>query len=181
MFAALFLEREPLSYRDLPSMVLSWVEVVGGLSAVALLIWLVAAWPRMRKADRDRIPSWQQGEFLVWVILAALSYAVYGAVRMPELTHTFGGRSGAYQASRGLQAAQQWSLAVAGFFALCAVCEAFVANRLVMRLRGLCIFLAAICYGLFAGAQVAEWWRPKEGAELPSATLQTLQKWSWPV
>ncbi|TMQ35655.1 MAG: hypothetical protein E6K70_01015 [Planctomycetota bacterium] len=42
MFASLVLEREPLYWRDIPTILQTWVLVLGGFSAAILLIWLVA-------------------------------------------------------------------------------------------------------------------------------------------
>jgi ABC-type transport system involved in multi-copper enzyme maturation permease subunit len=41
-FAILVLEREPLTLADVPDLLISWTQAVGGFAAVGLIIWLVA-------------------------------------------------------------------------------------------------------------------------------------------
>src|SRR5262245_55575145 len=41
MFAALYLERDPLQLADLPKGLISWILDVGGFAAVGILIWVL--------------------------------------------------------------------------------------------------------------------------------------------
>ncbi len=60
IFATLFIERDPLSWADVPAGALQWVQSVGGFAAIGLLIWLVFGWLRTSASEKKRIPSWKK-------------------------------------------------------------------------------------------------------------------------
>src|SRR5947209_8897573 len=98
MFATLFFEHEPIKLADLPTLFVSWVRIVGGLAAVAVVLWVLIGLPRLRPADRARIPGWQSRVFTLALIGLALFYGLF------LLSHAGAslGRSASKPASRAL-------------------------------------------------------------------------------
>src|SRR5437763_777085 len=80
MFGALVIEREPLTFNDLPVGVLLWARDVGAFAALGLVLWLIVGLPRMRRPQREAIPGWQVRLFFTFAVLSALAYAVLGGV-----------------------------------------------------------------------------------------------------
>ena len=60
IFATLFVERDPLSWVDVPSGILQWVQSVGGFACLGLLLWLVFGWLRTSAVDKSRVPAWKK-------------------------------------------------------------------------------------------------------------------------
>src|SRR5262245_48836463 len=50
MFATLVLEHEPTRWTDLPEVLGTWTKGVGGMAAVALVVWLVVYLTRQSRA-----------------------------------------------------------------------------------------------------------------------------------
>jgi ABC-type transport system involved in multi-copper enzyme maturation permease subunit len=86
MFAALTIERDPLTLYDLPAGFLEWVRVAGAFAAVGLTIfglWLLLG-PLLgqRPIDWKRVPKWQTTLMAVAAGVAAFGYVLYFALRL---------------------------------------------------------------------------------------------------
>jgi ABC-type transport system involved in multi-copper enzyme maturation permease subunit len=73
IFAVFTLEREPPRWADLPHSIKTWVQIAGGVAAIALLLWYVAFWVR---GETDQRKTGGRGLFYVASILGAVAYAV---------------------------------------------------------------------------------------------------------
>ena len=60
IFATLFVERDPLSWVDVPSGILQWVQSVGGFACLGLVLWLIFGWLRTSAVDKNRVPAWKK-------------------------------------------------------------------------------------------------------------------------
>ncbi len=60
IFATLFVERDPLSWVDVPSGILQWVQSVGGFAFLGLVLWLIFGWTRTSVVEKNRIPAWKK-------------------------------------------------------------------------------------------------------------------------
>jgi hypothetical protein len=72
MFAALSVERDPLSLGDLPAGLIIWIQDAGAFAAFGLLLFLVLGLPRWTKRDFDAVPGWKK---TFSVIATVLSFA----------------------------------------------------------------------------------------------------------
>jgi ABC-type transport system involved in multi-copper enzyme maturation permease subunit len=127
MFAITF-DRDPLTLADVPGGVVTWLQVVGGFSYVAALLWLGLGLPRMRAHDRARIPGWMSTLFVAALGLATLGYLL--AVPAGLIGYTGSGRLALFaQTSFGVL------LAAAGAFAFFAVALPLLRNLPWFRFR----------------------------------------------
>jgi hypothetical protein len=130
MFAALFFERDPLGTKDLLPGLLAYLQDAGGFAAVALVLWLIY---RFRPGRPEIEVDAQRGGvtrilFGVAVVAAAVSYAVYGVLKLVDATSATGtGPAGARLA--GI------FLAVAGGCCLFAIILPFIRDLARFRLR----------------------------------------------
>lgn len=60
IFATLFVERDPLSWVDVPSGILQWVQSVGGFAFLGLVLWLIFGWTRTSVVEKNRVPAWKK-------------------------------------------------------------------------------------------------------------------------
>ncbi len=65
IFATLFVERDPLSWADVPAGIIQWVQSVGGFACLGLLLWLVFGWMRTSVVEKNRLPAWKKIIFSV--------------------------------------------------------------------------------------------------------------------
>ena len=72
MFAALAIEREPLSFRDIPTGFVIWVQDVGGFALVAILLYLLLGVSRWDKRDFEATPRWMKMTFVAGTLLACV-------------------------------------------------------------------------------------------------------------
>jgi hypothetical protein len=81
MFAALTIERDPVTFHDLPGGFLEWVRIVGGFAAVALVLFglwlLLSLFIEQRAIDWKRVPKWQVVLMSAAAGLAAVGYVLY--------------------------------------------------------------------------------------------------------
>ena len=75
IFATLFVERDPLSWVDVPSGILQWVQSVGGFACLGLLLWLVFGWTRTSVVDKNRLPAWKK---IIFSVLAGSGLVLFG-------------------------------------------------------------------------------------------------------
>src|SRR5438046_2348550 len=79
MFAAVeVFERDPLHFRDLLAMLRTWDQVAGGFAAVAVLLFAIVAWVRLRSVNWGQIPSWRIKFFLGCLVASLVMYAIWG-------------------------------------------------------------------------------------------------------
>src|SRR5258708_16897971 len=77
MFAALPIERELFGLKDLLPGLLYGSEAAGGYATVGLLLWFVLGLPMMKRKDRERIPGWVAGAFVMASAGAFVFYSIY--------------------------------------------------------------------------------------------------------
>jgi hypothetical protein len=132
---AMIQEREPLQAADVPAMLDSWVQDVGGFAAVGLAIWslvwllrryvgLLATQPGSSSAEPR--PSWFKRIFIICLGGAALAYALYGVgliLPPPESSED------------GSWSRQQLALTAGGLLAILAVCLPFAVDLTRLRPR----------------------------------------------
>lgn len=70
MFAALSVERDPLSLGDLPAGLIIWIQDAGAFAAFGLLLFLVLGLPRWTKRDFDAVPGWKKTFFVIATVLS---------------------------------------------------------------------------------------------------------------
>jgi len=75
IFATLFVERDPLSWVDVPSGILQWVQSVGGFACLGLLLWLAFGWTRTSAVDKNRVPGWKK---IIFSVLAGSGLLLFG-------------------------------------------------------------------------------------------------------
>src|SRR5437899_3067984 len=134
MLAVLTLERDPLQLADVPLGIVTWVQVVGSLAAVCLLIWMVlrlflGGW----WAAPDR--PWTRTVFNALLVGAGLSYFAFLILRVPDILPALSGEADSANPSPGRLRWAAWILFAAGAFALLAVCLPFLINLVDLRWR----------------------------------------------
>lgn len=139
-FAILVLEREPLTFDDLPKLLTSWVQDAGGFAAAGLLIWLVAALiQRPSEIVRKGRPLWLRAIVTTGCAGAALSYGLFGLITLPELLFSLGGpatgKSAASSYASLASPAQELLLTVGGACALVVVLLPFLRDLARWRWR----------------------------------------------
>ncbi len=86
MFAVLPIERDPLTFHDLPAGLLEWVRVAGGFATVALVLfglWLLLnLMLDQRVIDWKRVPRWQSMLMFVAAGAACAGYLLYFLLRI---------------------------------------------------------------------------------------------------
>ncbi|MCI0639177.1 MAG: ABC transporter permease [Gemmataceae bacterium] len=132
MFATFFLERDPMSWADLPLAVQSWLQNAGGVAALAVALWCIS-WTVQ---NRGRVnPFAAYPAFVVPAALAGVCYLivvllfagkVLGMSFVDDLLPT---TAGALRASAG-----DWLLTLGGLLALAAVVGP-IAHAFAMRIR----------------------------------------------
>src|SRR5262245_9296965 len=134
---ALVLEREPLTFKDLPPGLVSWVQDAGGFAAAGLALWLLLGLSRLRPSERARIPRWQSRLFVASAVLAALCYLVWGALFVTASLQAAHGEATrrAAEAYRSLGALASTFLTAGGAFAMLAVGLPFLRNLAQLRFR----------------------------------------------
>ncbi len=137
MFGALFFERDPLRYSDLPAMFVSWVQDVGGFAMLAIVLWLLFGYLRMRPVEKARIPGWMTTVFLWSVVAAVLAYLAALVVGGIELirTGTFPVAEAVTRPADRKIGVIGWCLFAGGAFALLAVGLPFLLGLASVRAR----------------------------------------------
>src|SRR5947209_19589144 len=69
MFGALFFERDPLSLRDLPELLRDWIQSLGGVSALALFVWVVLWECGFFRRATAHAPAWLAGFFRLGLLV----------------------------------------------------------------------------------------------------------------
>jgi ABC-type transport system involved in multi-copper enzyme maturation permease subunit len=158
----------------LPTAVLSWVWVVGGLAAFALVFWAVV--DVLRRAFGYPPPavnttgwSWKSPPFVLLLVVALGAYAAYGGLRLREAVR--GEDAVAVEETKGpkgIQSAADWAGLTGGLCALAAVTLPFfqglsrlsgrriwalaeLSFKEAIRRRVLWVFSALLVIFLFAG------------------------------
>jgi hypothetical protein len=135
--SGLFFEHDPLRFRDLPALFVGWVQVVGGLAMVAIVLWLLFGYLRMRPLDKARIPGWMTTVFLWSALGAAVAYVAALGIWMAEYLRTGGivvAEEPATPADRKLTLVGV-CLLVAGALALVAAGLSFARGLVALRFR----------------------------------------------
>ena len=84
--AALILERDPSGGANLLEALFSWVQIAGGFAAVGIVLWgLVYGLRQPDFARGTKAPPWVPQVILIALIIAGLAYAVWGAIKLPDL------------------------------------------------------------------------------------------------
>src|SRR5216683_1774603 len=137
MFGAIFFERDPLRYRDLPALLVSWIQDAGGFAMVAILVWLLFGYLRMRPVEKARIPGWMSSIFLWSVVGALLAYVAALVIWLVQVIQA----GGIIMLDDAVAPADRkvglvgWCLLAAGALALVAGCTSFVRGLFVLRFR----------------------------------------------
>ncbi|MSR32078.1 MAG: ABC transporter permease [Gemmataceae bacterium] len=131
LFATLILERDPLRWEDVPTGILSWIQVAGGIAAIGLILWTLFGWTRMSKADSERIPAWKK---MAFAILAGSGLILFTIVL--GLKATLLGQEGSADAQR--QKLQEALQTLAGLLSLGAASLPLMIN--LPRMSGRRIF-----------------------------------------
>jgi ABC-type transport system involved in multi-copper enzyme maturation permease subunit len=135
--SALFFERDPLRYRDLPALFVSWVQDAGGFAMVAVVLWLLFGYVRMRPEDKARIPGWMTTVFLWALVGAAVAYVAALGTYLAEYLRTGGivmAEEPATPADRKLTLAG-WCVFVGGALALVAAGLPLLRGLFALRFR----------------------------------------------
>jgi hypothetical protein len=139
MFAALTLERDPLTFHDLPAGLLTWVQVAGAFAAVALVIfglWLLfATLLNQRVIDWKRVPRWQTAAMSAAAGLSLVCYLLYGVLRILGVGAARGTVVGQAPPSTAGSTFLTALVTLAGAAALFAVVLPFARNVLAIRPR----------------------------------------------
>jgi hypothetical protein len=130
MFAALIRENDPLLLQDLPTGLLTWVQVVGGFALAGAVLWLLLGLPKMHPRDRAAIPPWRSRLFVLLLVLAVLAYALGGV----GLVFLHRGAEGSGLARVG-QAMKQYGFGLGGVCAIVASGMPFFRNVVSLRFR----------------------------------------------
>jgi ABC-type transport system involved in multi-copper enzyme maturation permease subunit len=89
MFATLVLEREPLHWSDLlghdgvPGALETWLHIVGGFSAVAVVVWLIVSRFARRDVGKPTTPPWQRAAFRLAVLGMVVGYGLLAIFYLP--------------------------------------------------------------------------------------------------
>jgi hypothetical protein len=132
MIFALVLERDPIRWNELPGMIQSWILTLGGMSAVAvLLFWIFASCnPRLRaRVMSPGLPRW----LMSLAVLAMLAgYVGCGVLYLPQAIAFITGGTGH---PRGSDALRQNLLIVGSIGALVAILLPFTFDLFRLRFR----------------------------------------------
>jgi hypothetical protein len=134
MFAALVLERDPLVLRDLPRLIPAWLQIFGGFAMVGLVVWLLVYFLGYSRVESKKLPYPQVLAFTAGVVAAAVAYAVYFALLLPQVLAVLQGKTPAQPSPRSLRL-QSLLLTVAGACALFSACLPFFLNLARLRFR----------------------------------------------
>src|SRR5262249_53140424 len=88
MFGALFFDRDPLRYQDLPAGLMSWTQDVGGIATVGLLVWSIL-WlcGYFRKVDVG-VPGWVAALFRLGLVATLVAYGPALLIMLYDLWST---------------------------------------------------------------------------------------------
>jgi ABC-type transport system involved in multi-copper enzyme maturation permease subunit len=135
MFAALVVERAPLSFEDAPALIRDWTQIAGGWAAFAVYIWLLLVLTRAFPLDWRKVPRRQAIFFCICAIISAVCYVIAAPTYLPGIFGTMADVTSAV--SPGFLRFQSILLTVGGLCALAAACTNFVVNLTHMRFRRL--------------------------------------------
>jgi hypothetical protein len=130
MFAALEFERDPMTWGDVPAGVMIWFQVAGGFAFIGTLLWLIFAWPRKRRQDREAIPRWQMLYFVATFTLGVICYVLSAIFGLIVLGRDPGDRLGSIALTGYLTL-----LTASGVFFVAEVALPFVLNLFSQRTR----------------------------------------------
>ncbi|MGL4550753.1 MAG: hypothetical protein ACRC33_06160, partial [Gemmataceae bacterium] len=82
MFAALSVERDPLTLGDLPAGVVIWIQDAGAFAAFGLLLFLLLGLPRWTKRDYDAVAGWKKTFFVLGSVCAFALLIVGGLLSL---------------------------------------------------------------------------------------------------
>ncbi len=133
---ALIIERDPLSYQDVPALLLSWVQDMGGFAAFFVAIWVVLVVTRIHPFNWRKVPAGQALFFRACIILGTLCYLALLCTHVPRWTATYS-QAGAssYTPSPRLVLIQTVLLGVGGLCGMAAAAMALVLNLPRLRAR----------------------------------------------
>src|SRR4051812_3524594 len=99
MFGVYFLERDPLRLAEFPAGLTTWVQVVGSVAAVCLLVWLPIRLLRGGTTPVSR--PWVPLVFTALVAVSFLGYLALFGLRIPEILAAIAGKEPEEAASPG--------------------------------------------------------------------------------
>jgi hypothetical protein len=142
MLGTFFLERDPLSLKDLPEAIAYWSQVVGGVAALCLIVWVILwEFGAFRKATAD-VPEWMTALFRLGLVATALAYAPGVLVLLYDVWHALITRTGGTAPGARVQEimakltkSKDLSLTLGGAFAILTACLPFFANVAAQRWR----------------------------------------------
>src|SRR5262245_47527302 len=86
MFAILEFDRNPLQLADLPGGLVSWLQSAGAVAVIGLVLYVLIGLPRLRPAERARVPRWQRATFLICSAAAAVLYVLWAILYLASPT-----------------------------------------------------------------------------------------------
>lgn len=148
LFAVMEFEKAPVSFGDIPKLLLSWFQDAGGFAFVGLILWILyvmlTSSPAAVGSRRSLISKFMG----TTAVVALIGYLVFGglslAVMLDQQKKLDQGlipkpppnsRGPIVMPETPLSHARDWALAVAGAFALMAFCEPFFRDLFQIRLR----------------------------------------------
>jgi hypothetical protein len=136
MFSTLLFDtgREPLQAKDLGIGTLDWVQTMGGWAAFALLLWLLFGYPRMRAANRVRVPRWQSLSMTILMGAALVAYVPLPVCWIKDLID-WARNAPAAPVNDPWNIVRYISGTVGGLFALLAILFPLFANLPFQRMR----------------------------------------------
>src|SRR4051794_31169324 len=134
MFGVYFLERDPLQLAEFPAGFTTWVQVVGSVAAVCLLVWLPIRLLRGGGTTPVSRP-WIPLLFTALVAVSFLGYLALLGLRIPEIIAAIAGKEPEEAASPGRVRLAGLALTVGAGCALLAVFLPVFFNLLDLRWR----------------------------------------------
>jgi hypothetical protein len=142
MFGTFFIERDPYRYSDIPGLLMSWTQNMGGIAAVVLVVWAILwEFGLFRKATGNA-PDWMATAFRLGLLLMVLAYipAVLsiGYDAWQGFTTWSGGASPAASVQAKAESIRRYrdmSLTAGGAVALLMISLPFLYNAVAWRMR----------------------------------------------
>ena len=136
MFGALTFDRDPLQWRNVPILLVGWVQDAGGFAAIGALLWLLFGLRRVSPSERARIPAWVSTVFVVCTLGATLCYVVWAAPHVWSwLVGIFANKPSPVSSSRRFTDFQTYLLRGGGALGVIAAGLPFLLGLLRLRSR----------------------------------------------
>src|SRR6266852_3107945 len=86
MFATLVHERDPVAWPDVPGMIETWAQVLGGFSALAIVLWMVVTSSRRpTNLANDPVRSGYPAFFRLSLLGMLVGYGLWAVLEAPVL------------------------------------------------------------------------------------------------